>query len=96
MLVLSTFKKNTLQDCIITIPEMIAASFSKQILIKSFVSAGIIDDKTKTYVYMYAIMNSFKIYWNKVDGGRRWFIDVLPSVLSEMFMYGEVSEIHGS
>ena len=37
---------------------------------------------------MYAIMNSFKIDWNKVDGGRTWFIDVLPSLFSEMSFMG--------
>ena len=47
ILVSSTLKENTLIDCIITTPEMIAASISKQKLIKSFVSAGMIDDKIK-------------------------------------------------
>lgn len=71
---------------------MIAASFSKHTLIQSFVSAGMIDDKTKTCADMYAIMDSFKIDWNKVRGGKRCFIDMISKCLSEMFTHGEVSE----
>ena len=51
-----------------------------------------IDDKTKTCADMYAIIDSFKIDWNKVRGGKRWFIDMIPNCLSEMFTHGEVSE----
>ena len=40
-----------------------------------------IDERTKTCAGMHAIMNSFKADWNKVEGERQWFIDVLPSVL---------------
>ena len=58
---LSTLKENELKDYINTSPDMIAASFSKDSLIKSFVSAGMIDDRTKTYPDMHAIIYSFKI-----------------------------------
>ena len=91
-LVLSKLKENALKDCLNTTPEMIAKSFSKQSLIQSFVSAGMIDEKTKTCPDMYAIIDSFKINWSQVAGGKRWFIGILPKVMSEMFTYGEVSE----
>ena len=69
-LVLSTLKENALKDCINTSPDMIVASFSKDSLIKSFVSAGMIDDRTKTCPDMYAIIDSFKINWNNGIGGK--------------------------
>ena len=92
LLLLSTLKENALKDCINTSPDIIVASFSKHTLTQSFVSAGIIYDKTKTCTDMYTIMESFKIYWNKVKGGKRWFIDIPPKYLSEMFIHGEVSK----
>ena len=91
-LILSTLKENALKDCLNTTPEMIAKSFSKHTLIQSFVSAGMIDDKTKTCPDMYAIIDSFKINWSKIKGGKKWFIGILPKVMAEMFTYGEVSE----
>ena len=89
---LSTLKENALKDHTNTSLDIIAVSFSKHTLIQSFVSAGMIDDKTKTCPDMYAIIDSFKIDWNSVIGGKKWFIDMLPQCLSEMFIHGEVSE----
>ena len=71
---------------------MTSTSFSKHALIQSFVSVGMIDDKTKTCADMYAIMEIFKVDWNKVKGGKRWFINILPTCLSEIFIHGKVSE----
>ena len=51
-----------------------------------------IDEKSKTCPDMYAIIDSFKIDWSKVHGGKRWFIGILPQLMSEMFTYGEISE----
>ena len=51
---------------------MIGTSFSKHKLIQSFVSSGMIDDKTKTCPDMNAIITNFKIDWNKVPGGKKW------------------------
>ena len=71
ILVLSSLKENLLKDYIVTTPEMIANSFTKKTLIKSFISAGMIDERTKTCADMYEIMNSFKVDWNKAEGGRQ-------------------------
>ena len=91
-LLLSTLKENALKDFLNTTPEMIAKSLSKHTLIQPFVSAGMIDEKSKTCPDMYAIIDSFKIDWSKVHGGKRWFIGILPQLMSEMFTYGEISE----
>lgn len=73
-------------------PEMIAASFSKQDLIQSFISAGTVDGKTKPCTDRYAIIGSFKINFNRVKGEKRWFIDLLPKIMSEIFNLSEVCE----
>ena len=67
---LSNTKENALKDCIATAPRMMALSFSKEGLVKSFVSAGMIDAKTNTCPDLYAIVDSFKIYWNSVSGDK--------------------------
>ena len=41
---------------------------------------------------MYAIIDSFKINWSRVQGGKLWFIEILPQLMSEMFTYGELSK----
>ena len=51
-----------------------------------------IDEQTKTWPDMYAIIKSFKINWSKIKGGQKWFINILPEVLEEILTYGEVSE----
>ena len=53
-----------------------------------------IDTKTKTCPYMYGLIDSLKIDWSKVSGGKKWFMNKLPSVLSELFSFGEVSGKH--
>ena len=68
LLVFLGLKEKVLKDFISTSPEMISASFSKHSLIQSFVSSGMIDDKTKTCADIYVLINSFKIYWFKVKG----------------------------
>ena len=85
MLILLSLKENALKDCISTSLDMIHASFSKTSLIQSFVSSGMIDRKTKTCADVYAVIDSFKINWFNVKGGKQWFMDTLPSVLTEMF-----------
>ena len=71
---------------------MIAASFSRESLIESFVVSGMIDSQTKTCADLYGLINSFKIDWLKIKGGKQWFIDTLPVILKEMFLHGEISE----
>ena len=77
-MILSTLRENALEYCIDTSSDMIAALFLNHKLIQPFVSAGMIDDKTRTCPDMYAIIVSFKIDCNNVIGGRKWFIDMLP------------------
>ena len=37
-------------------------------------------------------MDNFKNNWNKVYSGKEWFAKELPSVLSKMYNYEEVSQ----
>ena len=46
LLILPRLKNNALKDCIDTSPVMIAASFSRESLIQSFVVSGMIDAQT--------------------------------------------------
>ena len=68
VLILSSLKEHALKDCISTLPDMISTSFSKTPLIQSFVSLGMIDEKTKTCADVYAVIDSFKINWFMVKG----------------------------
>ena len=61
-------------------------------MIESFVPSGMLDDKCKRCPDLLALINSFKIDWKKVEGGQKWFMDILPSVVCEMFSEGEVNE----
>ena len=54
-LIVSTLKNTALKDCISTSQDMISASFSKHILIHSFITLGMIDEQTKTCPDMYVI-----------------------------------------
>ena len=47
ILKLITLKEHTLKDLLVSTPEMIAAAFSKQNIVKFFISAGI---WTKNYI----------------------------------------------
>ena len=69
ILKLSTLRERSLSDLIVTTPEMIAASFSSISIIKSFISAGMLDDKVHRCPDLYGLINSFKISWYKVRGG---------------------------
>ena len=51
-----------------------------------------LDEKFHRCPDLYAIMNSFKISWGTVPGGKQWFMRMLPFVIAEMFSNGEVSE----
>ena len=65
----------------------------QQILYHRFIFLpSTIDAKTKTCPHMYGSIDSFKIDWSKVSGGKEWFMKKLSSVLSEMFSIWEVSD----
>ena len=91
-LLLSGLKETALKDLLITAPEMMAAAFTKKSMTDSFVSSGMLDDKCKRCPDLFALVDSFKIDWKKVNGGKKWFMDILPIVVQEMFLEGEVNE----
>ena len=91
-LLLSGLKETALKDLLITAPEMMAAAFTRKSMINSFVSSGMLDDKCKRCPDLSALINSFKVDWKKVNGGMKWFMDVLPLVVKTMFSEGEVNE----
>ena len=72
MLNMSTLKENALKDLLVTCPEMMAASFKESSLVQSFVDAGILYTKCKRCPDVYGIINSFKIDWSNVHGGKKW------------------------
>ena len=51
-----------------------------------------IDSKTQTCDDLYGLINTFKTDWSKIKGGKQWLIDLLPLILKEIFLYGEVLE----
>ena len=64
---------------------MIAASFSSIGVVKSFVSTGMLYDKIHRCPDLYGLINSFKISWCKVSGGKKWLINECTSLISEIF-----------
>ena len=89
---MSSLKEHALKDLLVTCPEMMAASFKQSSLVKSFVDAGMLDTKHKRCPDVYGIMNSFKIDWSTVPGGKQWFMKMLPNVIAEMFSEGGIAE----
>ena len=61
-------------------------------MIESFVSSGMIDNNCKRCPDLSALIKSFKIDWEQVKRGQKWFMDIVPSVGSEMFTDGEVND----
>ena len=41
---------------------------------------------------IYGIINSFKVNWNKVPGGKAWFMKMIPLAILEVYKSGEVTE----
>ena len=60
---------------------------------ESFVDTGIFDANTKKCPDMIAIMNSFKIPWVTVKGGKKWFVSKIKSCIKEMYETGYISEV---
>ena len=71
---------------------MIAVDFSKSSIIDLFVSAGMLYAQTKSCADLYALTDLFKIDWSKVQGWKYWFIDIVPDIIAEVFMFGFISE----
>ena len=92
ILLLPPTKENSLKDLLITAPDMMQRAFSEKGMIKAFVSAGMLDEKFHRCPDLKKILESFKVNWDKVPGGQNWFLEVLPTVVGEMFEHGEVSE----
>ena len=90
--ILSTGKLNALKDCIICSPDMMTKAFSERTIQKSFVSSGMLDVKMKRCPDIRGILQSFKINWNKVDGGIKWFMKMVPNAILQMYKNGEILE----
>ena len=92
VLILSPLKENALKDCISTAPVIFASAFNKDTMKKSFVDSGMLDEWTKSCPDLNGLIRSFKIDWTKVEGGQNWLITRLRSVVSQMYVNGEVPE----
>ena len=90
--VLSTGKLNALKDCVICSPDMMTKSFTSRTIQKAFVSSGMLDDKMKLCPDIRGIINSFKVNWNKVDGGINWLMAKVPDIIMEFYKNGEIQE----
>ena len=91
-IILSTGKLNTLKDCIVCSPDMMTKSFSTRTIQKAFVSSGMLDVKMKQCPDISGIINSFKVNWNKVEGGINWFMKMVPAIVLEFYKNGEILE----
>ena len=58
---LSGLKDTALRDSLIIAPEMMAATFTKKLMINFFVYYGMLDDKCKRCPDLFALIKSFKI-----------------------------------
>ena len=66
---------------------MIAVDFSKSSIIDLFVSAGMVDAQTKSCADVYALIDSFKIGWSKVQGEKNWFMEIVLGIIAEVFIF---------
>ena len=67
-------------------------SFTSDFLITSFVTAGMLDEETEKNVYIYEILESFKVDWTKIKGVWQQCMDTLLDVLVKMFCHADVKE----
>ena len=91
---LATGKRNVIIDCVCAAPKMMNKIFSSEIIKKLCVYCGMLDMTTNTCPDLYAIINSFRINWSKIHGGKQWFISKIPSAFVEMFKYGVIHEFY--
>ena len=89
---LSHLKENALKDLLVTAPDMMAKAFNKDSVIKSYMDCGMLDQKYGRCPDIFQITKSFKCKWEKVPGGKPWFMSTLPYVIAEMYSNGEVPE----
>ena len=61
-------------------------------MIKVFVESGMLDRRLHLCPNIYGIINSFKVNWNKVPGGKAWFMKMVPLAILEVYKSGEVIE----
>ena len=92
VLVLPKLKECALKDCVTISPRIIACAFTKTLVTDSFVSSGMINIQTKSCADIYALIDSFKINWHNVDGGKVWFISILPEVINDMYCFGKARD----
>ena len=70
ILKLTSLKEKSFIDLLIVTPERMAAAFSKHSIVKSFISAGMLDGPTERCSDLYALIDSFKTARPKVTGGK--------------------------
>ena len=71
---------------------MFGAAFKKETIIKAFVESGMLDKRLHLCPDIYGIINSFKVNWNKVPGGKTWLMKMVPLAILEVYKSGEVTE----
>ena len=91
-LLLPTLKEAALKDLLVTAPDLMNSAFLQKTIVDSFVSAGMLDKRCKRCPDLDRLINLFKVPWGKIKGGQNWFLDMLPTVIAEMYSEGEVSE----
>ena len=64
-------KELIITDCILSTPEILSKSYSKERIEKSYVDTGMLDGATKSCPDLYAMVNAFDIKWRKVNGGKK-------------------------
>ena len=89
---ISNLKSCALKDFLCTAPNVFGAVFNKDSSIKVFVDSEILDRRTNTRPDMYGIINSFKINWTKVPGGRKWLMDMNPLAILKVYKCGQFTE----
>ena len=83
-LLLPTLKEEALKDLLVTVPEMMAKAFSATNVLESFVASGMLDNVHRRCPDLVKIIKTFKVRWHELPGGKTWFMNVLPHVVSEM------------
>ena len=85
-------KELIITDCILSTPEILSKSYSKEQIEKSYVDTGMLDSEMKSCPDLYGIMKYFYINWRNINGGKKWFDSKLVYTLIEMFDHGCIVE----
>ena len=70
-------KELVITDCILSTPEILSKSYSKERIEKSYVGIGLLDSAKKSCPDLYEMIKAFDINWRNINGGKKWFISKL-------------------